>query len=69
MGKIYKIYQFFITKTMLLTIMTGMFSSCRNYPPEASSYIVIEGDTIPMFASALIDFNAYSEEKTYLDLA
>ncbi len=68
MGKIYKIYQFFITKTMLLTIMTGMFSSCRNYPPEASSYIVIEGDTIPMFASALIDFNAYSEEKTYLDL-
>lgn len=68
MGKIYKIYQVFLTKTMLLTIMTGMFSSCRNYPPEASSYIVIEGDTIPMFASALIDFNAYSEKKTYQDI-
>ena len=68
MGKINKIFQVFVMKTLLLVIMADMFSSCHNYPPEASSYIVIEGDTIPMFASALIDFNAYSEEKTYLDL-
>lgn len=67
MGKIYKICQVFIMKTLLLVIMAGMFSSCRNYPPEASSYVIIEGDTIPLFADVLLDFNANYDER-YLDL-
>ncbi len=66
MGKIYKICQVFIMKTLLLVIMTGMFSSCRNYPPEASSYVIIEGDTIPLFATVLIDFNTNNDERRYL---
>ena len=68
MGNIYKIYRVFIIRILLLVIMAGMFYSCRNYPPKASSYVVIEGDTIPMFATVLLDFNAYSVEKKYLDL-
>ena len=66
MGKIYKIYRVFIMKTLLLVIMTSMFSSCRNYPPEASSYVIIEGDTIPLYAAVLIDFNTNNDERRYL---
>ena len=68
MGKIYKIYRVFIMKTLLLVIMTSMFSSCRNYLPEASSYVIIEGDTIPLYAAVLIDFNTNNDERRYLDL-
>ena len=68
MGKINKIYQVFLMKTLLLVILAGMFSSCRKYPPEASSYVLIEGDTIPLFAAVLIDFNANYDERRYLDL-
>ena len=68
MGKIYKVCKVVIMKTLLLLIMAGMFSSCRNYPPEASSYVIIEGDTIPLFAAVLIDFNPNYDERRYLDL-
>ena len=68
MGNIYKIYRVFIIRILLLVIMAGMFYSCRNYPPKASSYVVIEGDTIPLFAAVLLDFNANHEERRYLDL-
>lgn len=66
MGKIYKVYKVFVMKTLLLAIMAGMFSSCRNYPPEASSYVIIEEDTIPLFAAVLIDFNTNNDERRYL---